>query len=62
LELLERRVLERALINRILDKLREKGLTAAVSGIDLSSPIGGGAFLGSRVRITVADEGAFYKV
>jgi len=39
----------------------KKGLTAAVLGIDLSSPIGGGAFLGNRVRITVADEGVFYR-
>jgi len=50
-----------SLINRILGKLREKGLTAAVLGIDPSSPISGGAFLGNRVRITVTDEGVFYR-
>lgn len=41
-----------SLVNRLIDFLRNKGLTVAVVAVDPTSPFSGGAILGDRVRMS----------
>lgn len=51
------------LVDRLIDNLRQKGMTVGVVAIDPSSPFTGGALLGDRVRMQdhSTDEGVFIR-
>ncbi len=52
-----------SLVNRLIDFLRNKGLTVAVVAVDPTSPFSGGAILGDRVRMSrhFTDPGVFIR-
>ena len=51
------------IVDRLTEHLRSQGLTAAVIGVDPTSPYSGGAFLGDRIRMQrhYLDSGVFIR-
>jgi LAO/AO transport system kinase len=51
------------LVDRLIERFRERGKTVAVIAVDPSSPLSGGAVLGDRIRMQrhAADSGVFIR-